>query len=349
MRPDEQLDVDLLDAPAALHGIAEDWRRLWRRSLSTTPFQAPDWLLPWWEAFGVGELQTLALRKGGRLVGLAPLYGYEDGTLAFIGRGNTDYLDVIVDPELEEAASAALIRYVASLQWDRCEFQQLQPDSPLLRVSIPKFVQAQTSEEAVCPQLRLPKAGGDLSDVIPSKFYKKLEYYGRRTAREGEVVIERADDANLDELLDALIRLHGERWAERDESGVLDDRDVQTFHAQVIGGMLDEGVLRLYGLRLDGRIVAVYYGFLHDGRAYYYLSGFDPELSSLSLGHQIVYHAIAEAHREGARVFDFLRGGEDYKYRWGCEDRRNRRLVLSRHPELDGSGVRAPAESAGAR
>jgi CelD/BcsL family acetyltransferase involved in cellulose biosynthesis len=30
---------------------------------------------------------------------------------------------------------------------------------------------------------------------------------------------------------------------------------------------------------------------------------------------------IEEAVREGARAIDFLRGREDYKYRWGAKDR----------------------------
>ena|SRR5438105_11909593 len=52
-----------------------------------------------------------------------------------------------------------------------------------------------------------------------------------------------------------------------------------------------------------------------------YLSGFDPALARFSLGTLLVGHAIEEAVREGAEEFDFLRGQEDYKYRWGAKDR----------------------------
>ena len=81
---------------------------------------------------------------------------------------------------------------------------------------------------------------------------------------------------------------------------------------------LEAGLLRLYGLRLDGQIIAAYYGFMHSSggvrRAYFYLSGFDPAYAKFSLGRLIVEHAIRSAIAERASEFDFLRGNEPYKY-----------------------------------
>ena len=38
---------------------------------------------------------------------------------------------------------------------------------------------------------------------------------------------------------------------------------------------------------------------------------------------------VRERHREiGREAFDFLRGEEGYKYRWGAQDRGNRRRVI---------------------
>jgi CelD/BcsL family acetyltransferase involved in cellulose biosynthesis len=57
------------------------------------------------------------------------------------------------------------------------------------------------------------------------------------------------------------------------------------------------------------------------GRAYSYLSGFDPEFGGISPGTLAVGHAIRHAMGEGAREFDFLRGRERFKYFWGARDR----------------------------
>jgi CelD/BcsL family acetyltransferase involved in cellulose biosynthesis len=56
-------------------------------------------------------------------------------------------------------------------------------------------------------------------------------------------------------------------------------------------------------------------------RAYDYITGFDPDLAALGLGTVLIGCAIQTAAEEGAREFDFLRGREDYKYRWGAQDR----------------------------
>lgn len=66
-------------------------------------------------------------------------------------------------------------------------------------------------------------------------------------------------------------------------------------------------------------MAGVYYGFIWRRRASYYLSGFDPAFRQYGIGNQLVAHAIEEAASE-ADVFDFLRGQEPYKYRWGAED-----------------------------
>jgi CelD/BcsL family acetyltransferase involved in cellulose biosynthesis len=102
--------------------------------------------------------------------------------------------------------------------------------------------------------------------------------------------------------------------------------------------MLEAGLLRLNVLRLDGRAVAVYYGFTHRERAYYYLGGFDPEFSALSPGTLAVAYAIEQALAEGVKTFDFLRGDERYKYLWGAEDTFTYRRTLSYHD----SGLEPP-------
>ena len=74
----------------------------------------------------------------------------------------------------------------------------------------------------------------------------------------------------------------------------------------------------------------MFYGFAHHDTVYYYLSGYDPDLEKISIGNTLVAHAVDEAIRDGAKVFDFLRGAEEYKYAWGAKDRMNRRRQMFR-------------------
>src|SRR5205085_8553986 len=122
--------------------------------------------------------------------------------------------------------------------------------------------------------------------------------------------------------------LHRARWNARGETGVLGDKAIQEFHRDAAWSLLCRGMLRLYGLRIDGHLAAALYGFADHRRAYYYLSGFDPLYARMSPGFLIVGHAIQHAFTEGLREFDFLRGREPYKYDWGATDELSYRRIL---------------------
>jgi CelD/BcsL family acetyltransferase involved in cellulose biosynthesis len=209
--------------------------------------------------------------------------------------------------------------------WD---FQQLRPSSSMLRVAPPAGWSDSLADHDLCPALPIAGAGAELENLISTHFRKKIRYYRRALARLGEVTTEAATEETLDELLDALFALHAARWQQRGLPGVLGDDVVQAFTRDAARRMLAAGALRLYAIRVAGRIAAVFYGFAFGDTVSYYLSGYDPSLEKLSIGTLLVAHAVEEAVRGGAATFDFLRGAEEYKYAWGAKDRMNQRRQL---------------------
>jgi CelD/BcsL family acetyltransferase involved in cellulose biosynthesis len=184
------------------------------------------------------------------------------------------------------------------------------------------------SPQDPCLVLSLPDSAADLAGAVPAPMLKNLRYCQRRARGAGDVRFECATPANFEELFEALLRLHGARWGGRGQAGVLADGAIASFHRQAAAAMLAAGTLRLYALRFNHHIIACHYGFQHGGRAYYYLGGFDPAFAQFSPGTLIVAHAIDSARQEGAREFNFLRGREPYKYRWGARDRPTYQLQL---------------------
>lgn len=321
-----QVELEVVDAAARLEALRPEWSALWRRCPTATVFQSPEWLLPWWRHLGEGALATLALREEGRLCALIPLFirAGDDGKrrAALLGEGISDTLDVLAEPGREALAASALLAWLARerRRWDDCVLPSLRAKSPLLEANGGSFV-SEEFECDPCPVLVLPGAEHGPREVIPAPMRKNLDYYARRARTAGEVRFERADAANFAELFGALLHLHAARWEARRLPGVLADRCVREFQREAASGLLTAGALRLYAMRLEGRIIATYYGFLHGGRASDYLCGFDPHWRHLSPGALVVAHALGEAIAEGALEFDFLRGREDYKYRWGARDR----------------------------
>lgn len=324
--------VAVLTTRASLEALREEWRALGERCERATPFQSPDWLLPWLRYLGGGDLRVVTLRTAERrLVALAPMivdanpWRGGERTAWLVGNGVSDYGDVLVERGWEtELMRAMIAEGLAGTGATWVDWQQLPAGSPLLTAEAPWRERATVVEQEVCPTLRL---AGAPRAWLPANWRKKIEYERRRFERTAAVEYVRADEENVDELFAALVRLHGARWAEAG-GGVVAEAPLRAFHADVVRGMLANGALRLYALRANDVIVACYYGFLVGARAYYYLGGFDPAWEKFGVGNLIVDHAMIEAAKEGATAFDFLRGRETYKYRWGAQDEPTYRLEL---------------------
>ena len=316
--------IQVLTSPEELAALQSDWLALWRATPDATPFQSPMWLLPWWKVFGTGEMHAIATRDGSQLTSLAPLMVLreDDESLGMlIGTGNTDYCDVLGTPALEELSK------IDCQMWD---FQQLRPSSTLLTASLPDGWSDNVEDHDICPVLSIEDAGEELQNLISTHSRKKIRYYRRSLEKMGTVSVESPAAETLDAFMDGLFTLHAARWQQRGLPGMLASDDDQRFHREAARAMLEAGALRMYATRVNERIVAIFYGFGSHGTDYYYLSGYDPELEKLSIGTLIVAHAIEQAVRDGARVFDFLRGAEQYKYTWGATDRVNRRRQIFR-------------------
>jgi CelD/BcsL family acetyltransferase involved in cellulose biosynthesis len=293
--------------------IEDAWWALWHANPAATPFQSPAWLLPWRTQFGGERSGVLVVRRGDDIAALLPLFMHEDRWLLW-GAGTSDWLDGIYATGL---APDLLTKAIASLDAPLDLFQ-LPETSPLLRSAAPAGWSDDPARAASCIGLALPAE-------LPRNIAQNLAYYRRRATRASVGNVERlGPDAFAD-----LVDLHTRRWQEDAEPGVLADPRVLAWHRAALPQLEAAGMLRLYGLRQGGRLCGVLYVVTAHGRACYYIGGFDPELADLGLGTILVGHAIAEAELEGAHTFDFLRGQEPYKYRWGAADRPSYARMLS--------------------
>ncbi|MDW6023577.1 GNAT family N-acetyltransferase [Mesorhizobium sp. BAC0120] len=327
------LHAEIIRAPEALEASCQGWWELWRRCSSATPFQMPPWLMAWWRCFAPGELATIAVWRGSRLVGLAPFYDEQSAQghrLLPLGISVSDYLDVLIEPEGQESIGAAMIDAGRSLAWQSWELEELHPDAHALALPCPDTLCCRRVDQSVCPVIEL-RGKPDLAGCVPARRRRQLRRAQAAANRIGEATITAAQ-SRPSYFLDHLFRLHAACWQVRGEAGVLDHPAVRRFHREVLPILADHGVARCYLLDIGGIVAGAYYGFLDRGRAYAYIGGFDPEFAEQSPGSILIGHAIAEAIRAGASEFHFLRGRESYKYSWGAVDRLNQKLVYSRVP-----------------
>jgi CelD/BcsL family acetyltransferase involved in cellulose biosynthesis len=318
----QSIDCELVSCSLRLEELDEDWRELWSSLPDATPFQSPDWLLPWWKHYGEGQLFSFAFWDEARLVGLAPLQIFRspaDPTrrLFLLGTGNSDYLDVLFHPAWRSACCNALMSEIdkRSHCWDVCSFQRLRRGSPLLEDPIEHHGwRVEQAEQVPCLAIDLRDLGHG------SVMLRRSQCYARKLERVHRYSFEEASAATLDRFSDALERLHQQRWREEGCRGALSTARDRSFHRMVARQFLKAGMLMFYGIRMAGTLIAVIYGYRVRDRVYSYLSGFDLGYARKSVGAITISYAVRRAIESGCQAFDLLQGKESYKYTWGARD-----------------------------
>ena len=308
------------DPPAAL---AAGWTDLVASSDWSSYFMSPDWVLSWWETLGRDREAALAVWQSGEVVdavvGLirtrTPLHPRIPGKIAHwsvlgAGTGAADHVGWVVQPH----------RLDDVRRWlgDR-----------LARTSlVVAGADPSADPSALAPRLRrvagtpCPRVGlGD--GPLPTgsaRLRKSVRHDERRLADEGIALTWQPPGTVTPDLLAELVRLHGLRATER-EWGSSFTPERMTFHrALAARGRRHSGPAAVVATRGDVT-VGVLYGFRWGETFSYFQTGWDPALARFGLGTVLIAAAMRHARDEGCRVFDFLRGAEPYKYRFGALDR----------------------------
>lgn len=340
------MDVrEITDARELSERYGADWQRIAAASPQATVFQTWEWTQTWWTHYGAGKKQRLwafAFLENGAVVGFAALFFSALPSplrvARFVGAGGSDYLDLLALPGQEQAVADAFLYALSERRgrWDWVDLQQIRPGAVAAmhgdgeEEDAARRVRTQAWQGETCPYLPLPGDWETFRKGLGKKLRANIGYYERALGKVYEVEMRLATAQTLDADLDDFFDLHQRRWNRRWLPGAFASRRARAFHADAARRLLAAGMLRLHMLLLDGEAQAALYCFQKGERCAYYLGGFAPELARYSIGTVLTAQAIRYAiEQDGAAEFDFLRGDEGYKYRWGAQDRFNRRLSLT--------------------
>ena len=307
--------IEVIESLEGLESLSAEWAELHRRCPRATPFQSPQWLLPWTKhLYGGGEIWALAIRSHGELIGFAPLFcwGTNQSTVSFLGAGISDYGDILFAPEREEECVTALWDFCESRRnrWDLVDLQEVRSGSGLL--------EGQPAEPcSVCPVLDLSAYPG----TMDRKHRTDVRRAQNKLRGHFELQFEMAHGVNFCRCFEEFFRLYEARWGKIEDS-------LQLFHRVAARRFLDAGLLRLCLVSVEAVPAAAIYSFTTGSVLYCYLSGFDPALAKLSPGAVLLDWLIEQAISEGLTAVDFLRQPEAYKYLWGARDTFNLKIVL---------------------
>jgi CelD/BcsL family acetyltransferase involved in cellulose biosynthesis len=244
-----------------LEELTPSWRTLWRTDPDATPFQSPEWLVPWWHSFG-SDLRTVALFRDGKLIALLPFYLHvEPATgerrLLPLGVGTSDYLDGLFAPECSAHAIGTALDFLMDHDdWDSLYAGQLRPHSRLL-LALEDWSGGQRFAGESCLRMPATTVSG-----LPRKIRQNAMYYRNRAQRAGKLEFDVADASNCEQMFEELVRLHTERWRVAGQTGVFGDPRMIRWHQEALPLLERSGMLRLRRLRLDGATIAVYYSLI---------------------------------------------------------------------------------------
>jgi CelD/BcsL family acetyltransferase involved in cellulose biosynthesis len=316
--------TEVLTRPEQLLGVVDDWRRL-AAAGDSSYFVSPDWVLGWWEALGGGVEGEVAIwrDRSGALEAVVPVARVRQRlhprvpvavgacTNLGSGAGAADHCGWPVAPGRAEAVRAWIARKAAS---GPLLLHDLDPE-----LGVP-FVPAGARRVGVsaCPRLAIPPPGQELE--LSGKFRKQLRAYARKLEQQGIAFRWVGGEQMTEDLLETVYRLHERRWSLVGGTSSFDRGRAGLQRRLIARGGPGRGPAVVLAER-DGQAVGVLYGFLWRDVFAYYQTGWEPEWAAANLGTVLVSEAIRLAGSAGARVFDFLRGAEAYKYRFGATDR----------------------------
>lgn len=336
--------IELIENVEGFESLREQWSELLEASASDCFFLTWEWLYTWWKHLaGNRRLFLLTVRHGEELAAVAPLARkpsfppllFPAGTLQFLGTGTagSDYLDFIVRRGKEADVLPALAEYLVR-ENALLELAQIKRGNCLAAEFASQCVEHDwrlwETRINVCPTINLTGHTWDsylatLGSEHRYNFRRKLRNLANRFDVRFEMA--RTEDERKDALA-TLVSLHTLRWRERGGSDAFFVPEHVSFHDELSSLALQQGRLRIFTLRLDGRPAASLYGYRHGRVFYFYQSGFDPSFASSSVGLIAMGLAIKSAIEEGAEEYDLLHGAEQYKFQWAHETRELGRLEL---------------------
>lgn len=328
--------------------LKTEWNTLLAESIVHVPFLRYEYLSVWWQTRGGGEwgenaqLAIITARKDGQLIGIAPFFCADrEGvpTLLLIGSIEiSDYLDLMARPEDLPAFSEALLPFLEAQRghtlpdWQRMELYNVLDTSPSIEILERAAGQFgwKFQKEPFRPSLSIALPGDwetYLAGIDKKQRHEIRRKVRRAYAGDQEVRWYIARDAAT---LDAEIVAFLDLMAQDPEKATFLSPAMRENFRMTMRCAFDAGCLMLAFLEIGGKKAAAYFNFDYLNQLWVYNSGMDTGFPEYSPGWVLLAELLKWANENGREAFDFMRGDEDYKIRFGAQKRDVMRVMLEK-------------------
>jgi CelD/BcsL family acetyltransferase involved in cellulose biosynthesis len=333
----KRINVEVEEGADALTRLRVEWQAMYCAS-GAPPFLSWEWLSTWHKWFGREKHPfLLCARERGNLIALLPLCAENRQSsrfsprlkrMSFMGEsyGASDYLDILALPGFKQKSADIFIDYLAlPRSFDLLELEGMTADSCALQSLTRRFANDRRFRYRIVPQYICPRMSLDArwEDLLERS--RRSDYFKRCMVRLNKIAsFEFRVISDVNEIPAAygrLLELHAGRWVNRGGSSAFRTAEQKGFTFDAAAELARASMTRFEEIWLEGECRASLFGFESGDCYYFYLSGFDQAWSKYSLGFTLLWLSIREASRRGLKMYDFLRGDENYKFDWSDNSR----------------------------
>jgi CelD/BcsL family acetyltransferase involved in cellulose biosynthesis len=331
------LELSVVSTAEGLAALAPEWDTLVHAAARPCPFLLHGWVTAWWRHLGAGStLAVIAARRGGTLVGIAPMIIQKRHGLRacrLLGGAESALGDLLVTRDDDHAIARALLQRVAQLRFDYLDVFGVPGDGPLTHACVGQRLV--DIERVGAPVLNMPD--GWAAAYAERIHGKKRALHRRRMRQLGAVgAIGWSTARTPDEVageLEHAFEIHARRWSGRPDGSSFGVAAARDFHRAAAAALAAQDAVRIVVLRIDDRPVAFQYSFVIGTTLYLHRIAFDPVLAPHSPGQLTLLHAIGDAASEGIRRVEFLGGNERYKLELAdCSEPLHQMIGLAQGP-----------------
>jgi len=301
----------------------------WEKILKNNPYQnniffnSLDIKKIWWDVFQDSNKHLLLISNKDKSI-IAPIIK-EDKLITFLGSKDLfDYQDFVYKENISSNFLRDFLNYCFNdLKAKEIKFESIQEVSFTLKSleelkSYSEF-SIEIIEEDVAPFIDLPSSWDHFLSLLSKKNRHEIKRKLRRFEDQEKVeTLEYSHKKDTVPLLNDLIDL----MKQDEKKKIFFTSKREHFFRKTIEHFSEKNLLRIIVTKVNNNISAGSINFNNGYSNLLYNSGYNFDYKFLSIG--LINHIenIKMCIENGVKNFDFLRGGEEYKYRLGGSDKK---------------------------
>jgi len=318
------MEAEIISDFSSFRSMRTEWNELAGNFAS--PLLSHEWLSACIEAlYPRSALPAIFIvHSGGRLRAAAPLMSVR----RILMRGLETPWSALLEPcgfiyDSEEALMTLLDAIRESRQSFRlARLGREAKETLALKHSLAKGCVGVERDGASSLRIPLKRTWKDFEASISSGRRSDLRRYRRRAESLGEVTFEAVhpDVRSLARPMEDLLRIEASGWKGQSRTAILSQPRVRDFYERYARSAAEQGILRFFFLRIDGRTIAARMAVEHSRRLWDLRMGCDEAWLRCAPGVLLTQETLRHAVERGLDAYEFLGSAEAWERHWPCEE-----------------------------